>query len=120
MQDSLPGRTAWESEQYRRDHGRRAAVVRAHRALADLIEADEDCPIPPGNDIVVAAALSREAVDRFAARHHVTAAWNGRVYKAEVILSPELKFCVIHIPARSLDEHLDSEDAEDAGELVAA
>src|SRR5437870_4204769 len=100
----LPGRTAWETHQYLKDYGHRAAVVAAHRAFADELEADENCPVPPGNDIVVATAPSPAAVDRWAARRHVTAAWNGRVYKASVKYGTELTFSVIHIPARVLDE----------------
>lgn len=108
----LPGRTAWETAQYLKDHGHRAAVVAAHRAFADFLEADDGGPVPPGKDIVVAAASSVAAVDRWAARHHVTAGWNGRVYKAEVEFAPELKFTVIHLPAKALDEELDRADRE--------
>ena len=103
----LPGRTEWETREYLKDHGHRAAVAQAHRHFADMLEADEDCPVPPGNDIVVAAARSTTAVDRFAERHHVTAAWNGRVYKASVSFGPELTFAVIHMPPKVLDEELD-------------
>ena len=111
----LPGRTRWETRAYLKDRGHRAAVVQAHRHFADMIESDENCPVPPGNDIVVAAASSTAAVDRWAARNHVTAAWNGRVYKASVAFGAELTFAVIHIPVKFLDEEL----AADVTELVA-
>lgn len=112
MEDILPGKTRWETHQYLKDQGHRAAVIAAHRAFADLLEADEDSPVPPGNDIVVAAAPSAAAVDRWAAKHHVTARWNGRAYKAEVRFGPELKFCVIHLPAKTLDGQFDVAAAE--------
>ncbi len=105
----LPGRTEWETREYFKDHGHRAAVAQAHRRFADLLDADEDCPVPPGNDIVVAVGPSVAAVDRWAARNHVTAAWNGRVYKASVEFGAELKFSVIHIPPKVLDEGTDAE-----------
>ena len=118
---TLPGRTRWETAQILKDRGHRAAVAQAHRHFADMLEADEDCPVPPGNDIVVAAARSTAAVDRWAERHNVTAAWNGRVYKASVSFGPELTFAVIHIPPKVLDEDLDGQDArEDAPQLASA
>ena len=115
MDENLPGRTRWETAQILKDRGHRAAVAQAHRHFADMLEADENCPVPPGNDIAVAAASSTAAVDRWAARNHVTAAWNGRVYKATVNFGQELTFAVIHIPVKFLDEEL----AADVTELVA-
>jgi hypothetical protein len=105
----LPGRTAWETRAYLKDRGHRAAVIQAHRQFADMLETDEDCPVPPGNDIVVGAASSTGAVDRWAKRNHVKAGWNGRVYKASVNFGAELTFAVIHIPAKILDEELAAE-----------
>src|ERR1035441_10274217 len=46
IETNLPGKTAWESQQYRRDHGHRVAAAQAYRYLARRIETDES--YPPG------------------------------------------------------------------------
>ena len=119
-EDALPGRTAWETQQYLKDHGHSAEVVQAHRDFADFLEADEDGPVPPGKDIVVAALPSVAAVDRWAAKHHVSAGWNGRVYKATVVFSPALKYVVQHLPAKALDGQAASETREPELAVAAA
>ena len=58
MDENLPGKTDWETRQYRKDHGHRVAVAQAHRYLASRIEADDDYPLPPGSDAVVARAAA--------------------------------------------------------------
>src|ERR1035441_5528520 len=47
IETNLPGKTAWESQQYRRDHGHRVAAAQAYRYLARRIETDESYPLPP-------------------------------------------------------------------------
>ena len=46
MQETLPGRTAWESEQYRADHGMHARLAAGLREAADYIETHPDLPVP--------------------------------------------------------------------------
>lgn len=55
---NLPGKTAWESQQYRKDHGHRVAAAQAYRYLARRIETDENCPLPPGSEAVIALAAA--------------------------------------------------------------
>lgn len=119
MDDILPGKTRWETHQHRLDQGHRAAVIAAHRAFADLLETDEGAPVPAGKDIIVATAPSEAAVDRFAAKHHVTTERNGPLYKATVHFGPELKFTVIYRSARDLGEHLNAMDAAGAAPEMA-
>ena len=107
----LGGRTEWEHRQYLKDHGRRAAVVQAHRDFADFLETDEDSPAPPP-DVTVGACRSAEAVDRWAARHHVTAEWRQGSYRAVVDFGKEYTYCVAYVPKEVLDERLDSAEAQ--------
>ena len=85
MEDILPGKTRWETEQYRKDCGKHAAQAQAFMRLALLMEYDEDFPAPLGMthriidsksfDVLWGAAAlpsagdetGEAAVDRFAA-----------------------------------------------------
>jgi hypothetical protein len=60
---NLPGKTDWESQQYRKDHGHRVAAAQAYRYLARQIEDDESYPLPPGSEAVItlAAAAMQDA-----------------------------------------------------------
>jgi hypothetical protein len=125
----IPGKTRWESAQYRRDGGRRMAVALAHKLFADFLREDEGGPCPPACDVVtsaIATGVSTEegcaAVDRWAARHHLTAQWDRdrAVYFAEVDFGP-LRYRVVFVPSDVLDGRLDASDArEDAPRLVPA
>ena len=53
---NLPGRTDWESQQYRRDHGHRVAAAQAYHYLGRLIETDDDYPLPAGTDDIILTA----------------------------------------------------------------
>ena len=67
---NLPGRTDWESQQYRRDHGHRVAAAQAYHYLGRLIETDDSFPLPEGSEAVItaaAAAMQAYAAARMAA-----------------------------------------------------
>ena len=67
---NLPGRTDWESQQYRRDHGHRVAAAQAVRYIGRLIETDDSFPLPEGSEAVItaaAAAMQAYAAARMAA-----------------------------------------------------
>ena len=67
---NLPGRTDWESQQYRRDHGHRVAAAQAYHYLGRLIETDDSFPLPEDSEAVVtaaAAAMQAYAAARMAA-----------------------------------------------------
>jgi hypothetical protein len=46
MEDTLPGRTAWETRQYRLDHGQRAAYIAGLARLADHLREHQCTPLP--------------------------------------------------------------------------
>jgi hypothetical protein len=130
MEDLLPGKTRWESRQYRKDHGQRASVALQYRMFADFLRCDEDGPAPMRDTHIAVAAppdVSREegcaAVDRWAARHHVKAGWDDEgTYRAEVVFGPEVRYRVVYVPADVLDKRLDAhvrEDAQAAKEIAA-
>jgi hypothetical protein len=108
---TLPGMTNWERHQYLKDHGRRADTVAEYRAFAAFLEADEDTPLPPDGEPIVAAAKSEDAVDRWAARHHVAPEWRQGTYRAAFRFGKVLTFCLVFVPKDVLDERLDSQDA---------
>ena len=58
---NLPGRTDWESQQYRRDHGHRVAAAQAYHYLGRLIETDDSFPLPEDSEAVVTAAAAMQA-----------------------------------------------------------
>lgn len=120
MEQVIPGRTAWEKQQYRKDQGHRAAIAAAHRAFADFLEADDRSPLPPGADFAVGVLPSPEAVDEWAARHHAAASWRHGTYRASVSFGAEFSYCVVHIPADVLDERLDSAEDAAAREMAEA
>ena len=64
MESNLPGKTEWESKQYRKDRGHRVAAAQAYRYLAQRIEIDEDFPLPAGSEAVITAAAA--AMERLA------------------------------------------------------
>ena len=67
---NLPGRTDWESQQYRRDHGHRVAAAQAYHYLGRLIETDDSFPLPEDSEAVItaaAAAMQAYAAARMAA-----------------------------------------------------
>ena len=81
MESNLPGRTAWETEQYRKDHGQRAASALGLRLIADFIK-NSTGPYPaPGCRIMAPVMDGTEAerfavVDAWAAENHVTPEWS--------------------------------------------
>ena len=114
METLIPGKTAWETHQYQLDHGRRAAVIQARRDFADFLEADEESPLPPGADTAVGVLPSQAAVDRWAARHHVTPSWRHGTYRASVSFGTEFGYCVVYIPPDVLAGRLDAQDSAQA------
>ena len=71
----LPGRTAWESHEYLRDHGHRVAAVEAYRYIAKRLETDPSYPLPPGAETVIAmAAAAMQSLDRLHAAVDVAVA----------------------------------------------
>ena len=54
----LPGKTAWETREYLRDHGHRIAAAQAYAYLGHLIETDGSYPLPEGSDGVIARAAA--------------------------------------------------------------
>ena len=60
-ESNLPGRTDWESREYRRDHGHRVAAAEAYAYLGRLIETDPTYPLPRGAEEVIAAASAAMA-----------------------------------------------------------
>ena len=116
---TTPGRTAWETAEYRRDHGHRAAVIQAHRDFADFLAAHRDSPVPPPGDIAVGVVFSVAAVDRWAARQHVTPEWKNGTYRAATDFEKVLTYCVVYIPPDVLDKRLDAQGApEDSAEMA--
>ena len=116
---TIKGRTPWESAEYRRDHGHRAAVIQAHRDFADFLEADADSPVPPPGDIAVAVVFSAAAVDRWAAKHHAKPEWKNGTRRAAVDFGKELTYCVVFIPPDVLDKQLDAQDTREAAPELA-
>ena len=51
MTDLLPGRTAWETDQYNQDHGMHARLAQSLRDAAAYIETHPGLPIPTAVDI---------------------------------------------------------------------
>jgi hypothetical protein len=101
---TLAGRTDWEARQYERDHGQRAAVALAYRLVAEFISTDEDGPVPPASTVYVPVSRGSEdermeAVEAWAAAHHVTAGWDaGRHhYFAKLAFGP-LSLMVYMLP----------------------
>jgi hypothetical protein len=93
MDTTIPG-TAWETKQYRRDHGERAAMALGLRLAADLIRDDEG-PLPPSFTICapVTGGTMRQRmdiVDGWALRHLVVPEWNHahQAYEARAVLGP--------------------------------
>ena len=71
MDETIPGRTDWESHQYLRDHGHRVAAAQAYRYLARRIEDDDTFPLPPGSDAVITrAAAAMESLARLREAAH--------------------------------------------------
>ena len=58
MEENLPGRTEWETREYRRDHGHRIAAAQAYGYLGHLIETNPGFPLPAGAEEVIAAAAA--------------------------------------------------------------
>jgi len=121
MDDNLPGKTRWETEQYRRSCGKHAAQAQAFMHLGLLMEYDEDSPAPlyMTHDIVDGAVFDtlwgpaampsagdedgKAAVDRFAAKHHVTAGWDERGrYAAVMDLGGGYRYGAHYLPERNL------------------
>ena len=95
MQDNLPGRTAWETQQYNRDHGHRAASALGLRLIADFIKNHPGPVPPPGSRIIVPVMDGTEAermavVDEWAAENHVQAEWSAghHHYSAKLYFGP--------------------------------
>lgn len=65
MNDTLPGRTAWESAQYLADHGMHARLAQGLREAADYIEAHPGLPVPLTVDIhyCIPAATDKDGED---------------------------------------------------------
>ena len=63
--NNLPGRTDWESREYRKDHGHRVAAAQAYLYIGRAIETDPDYPLPPDAEAVI--ALAYEAMQAYAA-----------------------------------------------------
>jgi hypothetical protein len=65
MYENLPGKTDWESKQYRKDRDHRVAAAQAYHYLARRIEADDNFPLPPGSEaLITAAAAAMESLAR--------------------------------------------------------
>jgi hypothetical protein len=88
-----PYLTNWERRQHDADGGQRAALAQAHTDLAAFILADGNGPLPP----------APQAVDAWAARHRLTAAWADGTYQATATFGP-LAWTVFYQPARTADE----------------
>lgn len=74
MYENLPGKTDWETRQYRKDRGHRVAAAQAMHYLGRKIETDPDYPLPPGSDALIAAAAA--AMESLAKLHEAV----GEVY----------------------------------------
>ncbi len=57
-ESNLPGRTEWESNEWRRDRGHRVAVIEAYRYLAIRTETDPSFPLPDNADALIASAAA--------------------------------------------------------------
>jgi hypothetical protein len=102
------------------DSGRHAAAAQAFIRLGLILETDETSPVPTlmtcasENGTVTDtlwgfAALpsagddaGTAAVDKWAARHHVTASWADGRYKAVMHLGGRLRYGVLYTPERTL------------------
>ena len=120
MDDNLPGKTRWETEQYRRSCGKHAAQAQAFMRLGLLMEYDEDSPAPMSmmTSLVDGAVFETlwgcaalpsagdekgcAAVDRFAAKHYVTAGWEEGRYRAVMDLGGGYRYGAFYLPERNL------------------
>lgn len=116
----LGGRTEWEHRQSQKDHGQHAASAQAYLRLGLILETDEDSPVPMHMSCVSEGGVLTDtlwgyaalpsagdeagtaAVDRWAARHHATAAWADGRYEAVMHLGGRLRYGVRYTPERSL------------------
>jgi hypothetical protein len=57
-QPTLPGRTEVETLRCLQDRGHRIAVAQAMAYVGRVIETDDDFPLPPGSDAIVALAAA--------------------------------------------------------------
>ena len=55
---NLPGRTDWETREYRKDHGHRVAAAQAYRYIGRCIETDDSYLLPPDCEAVIALAAA--------------------------------------------------------------
>jgi hypothetical protein len=59
----LPGKTEWETQQYRADRGHHVAAAQAYAYLGRRLETDPAFPLPDGAEAVIAqAAAAMQAV----------------------------------------------------------
>ena len=91
----MNGKTPYEAEQYRKDHGHRAASALGLRLIADFIK-NHDGPIPaPGSRIMAPVMNGTEAerfavVDTWATQNHVRPEWSASRshYAAKIPFGP--------------------------------
>jgi hypothetical protein len=126
-----PYLTDYERRQHDADNGRHAAAAQAYLRLGLILEYDDSSPVPAYMDHAaqdgkvtetlwgVAAPPSAgdeagcAAVDRFAARHHVAAAWEDGRYRASMHLGGNLRYGVFYMPERTLAALATPAEAED-------
>ena len=106
MEATLPGKTRWETEQYNRDRGQRAATALGYRLLADFIRTDASGPVPSGGTVYAPVVLGSDeertaAVDEWAEAHGVPAGWDDdhHHYGAKLTFGP-VAYMVYMIPAK--------------------
>jgi len=110
MEQNLPGRTEWESEQYRRDHGMHALLVRGLREAADYIETHPDLPVPFTVDIhyCVPAATDQDGDDeahRIAAMLGTTVAGDEISSEARREFGPAVKYRAVYVTRDAMAAH---------------
>jgi hypothetical protein len=115
-----PCLTDREKRLHAADNGRHAASAQAFMRLGLLLEYDEDSPAPMSLTHTAEAGRVTEtlwgcaalpsagdeagcaAVDRFAARHHVTAEWQDGRYRAVIVLGGGYRYGAFYLPERNL------------------
>ena len=119
---ALPGKTRWETQQYQKDHGQRAAMALGLSLAGKFIRADEDSPLPPPFTICApvvggSARHRMDVVDAWAVAHHVAPDWNAnrQTYEARMSFGP------VSLMVYALLDGADDMDAAEAQpELVVA
>lgn len=110
MEQNLPGRTAWETEQYRTDGGMHARLAQSLREAADYIDTHPDLPVPLTVDIhyCITAATDKAGDDeayRIAELIGSTVTGDDFSSEAHKEFGPAVKYRAVYVTKDAMAAH---------------